>query len=86
MSLIVVMDLCRQFGTNVRRFRKKAGLSQEAFADLTGLARSYMSDVERGARNPTLRTVERIANALEAPPYVLLETEASFETTDRNAS
>ena len=58
------MDLCRQFGINVSRARREAGLSQEALADLAKVARSYMSDVERGARNPTLRVVERIAVAL----------------------
>lgn len=71
------MELHRQFGLNVKRARKAAGLSQEAFADMSGLARSYMSDVERGARNPTLRIVETIAMALEIAPEVLLS--ASFD-------
>ena len=67
------MDLCRVFGANVKRLRKEAGHTQEAFADLAGLARSYMSDVERGARNPTLRIVERIAAALGVKSAQLLE-------------
>jgi transcriptional regulator with XRE-family HTH domain len=66
------MDLCRQFGLNVKKLRKEAGLSQEAFADRAGLARSYMSDVETGRRNPTLKVVERIAGALEVPADALL--------------
>ncbi len=67
------MDLCRQFGMNVRRMRREAGYSQEALADLAQVARSYMSDVERGARNPTLQVVERIAAALNVSPGSLLD-------------
>lgn len=67
------MDLCGIFGTNVKRLRKQAGYSQEEFADLTGTARSYMSDLERSARNPTLKIVERIALALKVDPSELLK-------------
>lgn len=66
------MDLCERFGANVRRLRKEAGFSQEAFADRAGLARSYMSEVEIGRRNPTLKVVERIAEALNVGPDTLL--------------
>lgn len=59
----------------MKQARKAAGLSQEAFADMAGLARSYMSDVERGARNPTLRVVETIADALNTPPGRLLDVD-----------
>lgn len=67
------MDLCRRFGINVAQLRREAGLSQEALADAAKVARSYMSDIERGARNPTLRVVERIASALEVTSSRLLE-------------
>lgn len=66
------MELCRRFGLNVKAARKEAGLSQEALADLAAVARSYMSDVERGERNPTLHVVERIASALGVHPASLL--------------
>ena len=66
------MDLCGRLGANVRRYRKEAGQSQEALADAAGVARSYMSDVERGARNPTLKIVERIALSLQIEPHLLL--------------
>ena len=67
------MDLCRKFGANVRRLRRDAGYSQEAFADIAGVARSYMSEVEVGGHNPTLKVVERIAVALKVSPSTLLE-------------
>ena len=67
------MELHQLFGINVARVRKEVGLSQEALADAAKVARSYMSDIERGARNPTLRVVERLANALGVSPGSLLE-------------
>jgi len=67
------MNLCERFGANVKRLRKEAGYSQETFADLAGLARSYMSEVEVGRRNPTLKIVERIAGALNVAPSSLLD-------------
>ncbi|MEO6389347.1 MAG: helix-turn-helix transcriptional regulator [Croceibacterium sp.] len=67
------MDLCLRFGINVRKARKEAGYSQEALADLAEVARSYMSDVERGVRNPTLKVVERIAATLGVEASRLLE-------------
>jgi transcriptional regulator with XRE-family HTH domain len=48
----------------VREFRKARGLSQEAFADLCGLDRTYVGGIERGERNVALRNIERIAKAL----------------------
>lgn len=62
-----------RLGRNVARLRKDAGLSQEAFADHAGLARSYVSDIERGARNPTVEIVGRLAKALKVKPGQLLD-------------
>jgi transcriptional regulator with XRE-family HTH domain len=67
------MDLCRRFGLKVKDARKGAGYSQETLADMAGVARSYMSDVERGMRNPTLRVVDRIATALHVSASSLLK-------------
>lgn len=55
--------------------RLDAGLSQEAFANLTGLHRTYISGIERGIRNPTLLIVQRIANSLSISPSKLLKME-----------
>jgi transcriptional regulator with XRE-family HTH domain len=67
------MELRRRFGLNVKAARKRAGFSQETLADMAAVARSYMSDVERGARNPTLQIVDRIAAALNVSPGSLLD-------------
>lgn len=57
----------------MRTLRQAAGLSQEAFADRCGFARSYMSRVERGFANPSLDAVEVFALALGVQPSILLE-------------
>lgn len=50
---------------NIRTYRKVRGISQEEFADLCQLHRTYIGSVERGERNVTLSTLEAIANAME---------------------
>jgi transcriptional regulator with XRE-family HTH domain len=65
--VLSVMSLAAQLGENMRHLRETRGFSQEAFADLCGLHRTYLSGVERGTRNPTLAVIERIAKALEVP-------------------
>lgn len=63
----------QRLGNNVARLRKERGLSQEAFADHAGIHRTYISDIERGARNPTVVVVEKIAKALGVKPGALLD-------------
>jgi len=65
-------DLQRTVGRNLRAYRQERGLSQEAFADLVGVHRTYMGGLERGERNLTLRSVERLADALHLDPVELL--------------
>lgn len=66
------MDLVQLLGQNVRRFRVERGLSQEELAFRAGMKRSYLSDMERGTRNPSVRALERIAAALDITPDTLL--------------
>ena len=65
-------DLQRNVGRNLRAYRQTRGLSQEAFADVLGVHRTYMGGIERGERNLTLKSVERIADRLDLDPLVLL--------------
>lgn len=65
-------DLQRVVGDNLRDHRTQRGLSQEAFADLLGYHRTYVGGLERGERNLSLRSVERIAQALSVDPLELL--------------
>ena len=72
-------DLQRTVGRNLRAYREAKGLSQEAFADVLGVHRTYMGGIERGERNLTLRSLERIAERLELDPTTLLH-----ETPDKH--
>lgn len=65
-------DLQRTVGRNLRAHRQARGLSQEAFADVLGVHRTYMGGVERGERNLTLKSLERIAERLDLDPLELL--------------
>jgi transcriptional regulator with XRE-family HTH domain len=65
-------DLQRTVGANLRAYRKARGLSQEAFADVIGVHRTYMGGIERGERNLTLRSLERIADRIGVDPLELL--------------
>ena len=57
-------DLQKKVGRNIRSYRQKMGLSQEAFAEVLGVHRTYMGGLERGERNLTLRSLERIAEQM----------------------
>ncbi|MDP2746441.1 helix-turn-helix domain-containing protein [Pseudomonas sp.] len=63
---------CVAFGEAVRTLRVARGLSQEQFADTVGIHRTYIGGIERGERNPTLTTIQRIANSLAVPARDLL--------------
>ena len=52
------------FGSVIRELRKERGLSQEAFADLAGIDRSYMGHIERGEKNVTLSKIYQLSHAL----------------------
>jgi transcriptional regulator with XRE-family HTH domain len=65
-------DLQRNVGHNLRAYRQAGGLSQEAFADALGVHRTYMGGIERGERNLTLKSVERIAERVGLDPLALL--------------
>ncbi|MBD3778637.1 MULTISPECIES: helix-turn-helix transcriptional regulator [unclassified Cellulomonas] len=66
-------ELQRVVGEQVRRVRAERGLSQEALADALGVHRTYLGAVERGERNLTLRTVERLADRLAVDVRDLLD-------------
>jgi transcriptional regulator with XRE-family HTH domain len=66
------MDIIQVFGINVKRHRLEMGLSQEKFAELCDLHRTYISDIECFQRNVSLESVDKIATAIGIEPYKLL--------------
>ncbi|MFT3945163.1 MAG: helix-turn-helix transcriptional regulator [Ancrocorticia sp.] len=69
---MAVGDLQKVVGRNLRAYRLEKGLSQEAFADFVGVHRTYMGGLERGERNLTLQSVEKLAEAIGVPVRELL--------------
>lgn len=53
-----------RFGQRIRSVRSAAGLSQESFANLCDLDRTYISGIERGTRNVSIKNIEQIARAV----------------------
>jgi transcriptional regulator with XRE-family HTH domain len=70
-------------GHNLRAYREERGLSQEAFAELVGVHRTYMGGIERGERNLTLKSVERLASYLGVSPVELLTSESHKPRTKK---
>jgi len=70
---VAVGDLQKMVGRNLRAYRLERGLSQEAFADRLGVHRTYMGGVERGERNLTLKSLEKMAEQIGVEPRELLE-------------
>ena len=67
------MDIRQRLGRNVRRLREEKGWSQEDFADRAGIHRTYVSDIERGQRNPTITVVEKLAKPFDVSSGKLLD-------------
>ncbi|MBN2291988.1 MAG: helix-turn-helix transcriptional regulator [Pirellulales bacterium] len=57
-------EVASRFGDKLRKLRKKKEVSQEELADRAGLHRTYVSSVERGERNVSLETIDKLARAL----------------------
>jgi CheY-like chemotaxis protein len=55
----------KQFGLAIKNWRAKSAISQEELAWRAGLHRSYVADIERGVRNPSLQSIEKLAKALK---------------------
>lgn len=67
------MEIRQRLAKNLRSLRLQKGWSQEAFADEAGIHRTYVSDLERGERNPTITVVNKLATALGVTPGRLLD-------------
>jgi transcriptional regulator with XRE-family HTH domain len=66
------MDMRKLVGRNVRRLRLSRGFTQERFSELSGFTQQYISDLERGRRNPTVVTLFELAQALGSTPVELI--------------
>jgi transcriptional regulator with XRE-family HTH domain len=70
-------DVRQRFGQAVKARREELELTQEVLAEKAGIHRTYLSDIERGSRNPSLINIERLAHALS------LRTSELFQLVER---
>jgi transcriptional regulator with XRE-family HTH domain len=61
----MAIDICEQFGANLRRIRRKRGLTQEELAYRVGMDVSYLSELENGRKEPCLRKMKEITQGLD---------------------
>lgn len=69
----MLSDFLKLVGENVRKTRKERGMTQEELAEKVGLQNTYIGGIERGERNISLETLEKVANGLEVKPNTLLD-------------
>ena len=67
------MDMRKLVGRNVRAVRQASGMTQEQLAEESGFSQQYISDLERGRRNPTIVSLYELAQALKSTPIDLLK-------------
>src|SRR2546423_14425515 len=77
-------DIKSRFGTAIRTRRKRLGISQQELAGRAGLHRTYIADIERGARNLSLANIEKLAKGLGTTiPELFSQGEAPLGTSDK---
>ena len=77
-------DLAKAIGQRIRNYRTQRGLSQERLAELSGCHPTYIGQLERGEKNATLESVEKVAAALNISLSRLFENLGKPDTSERN--
>lgn len=77
-------DIAKYVGHRIRSNRTKRGLSQERLAEMSGCHPTYIGQIERGEKNATIESVEKIALALDVPMSQLFEKLGSQKAEGRN--
>lgn len=77
-------DIAKIIGQRIRNNRTKLGLSQETLAELSGCHPTYIGQLERGEKNATIESIEKIAKALDLPLSKLFEKLGGNKSDDRD--
>lgn len=71
--MITLSDIAKLIGQRIRNYRNQQGLSQEKLAELSSCHPTYIGQLERGEKNATLESIEKISSALNTPLSTLFE-------------
>ena len=77
-------DIAKVIGQRIRNYRTAVGLSQEKLAELSGCHPTYIGQLERGEKNATVESIEKIASALNVSLSKLFEQLGEKDAGDRN--
>ncbi len=77
------MDMRKLVGDNFARLRRERGLTQEEMEERSGFSQQYLSDLERGKRNPTVITLYELAQALGVSHVDLLLPQKDEDTSQK---
>src|ERR671924_840937 len=77
------MDERKQLGQRVKHLRRLRGYTQEQLAERIDINPKYLSSIERGAENPTLDLLDRLAQGLQVEMYELFQEEPDASQADR---
>ncbi len=77
-------ELAKTVGQRIRNYRLKLGLSQEKLAEISGCHPTYIGQLERGEKNATLESIEKIASSLNVPLSRLFENLGGTDDGERN--
>ena len=79
---MVIMELRFAFITNLKKYRKTNGFSQMRLAELCNTSTNYIGEIEIGKKFPSVELIQKIASALDVPPYKLFMTEDDINNVD----
>ena len=71
----------KRYGEQLQKVRVSVGISQEELADRAGIHASYVSQLERGIKSPTLGVMTRLATALQCPAWEMLKAADSSRSS-----
>lgn len=77
-------DLAEKVGQRIRSYRTQLGLSQEKLAELSGCHPTYIGQLERGEKNATLESIDKVAAALQISLSKLFENLGGADTDECN--
>ena len=77
-------DLAKIIGQRIRNYRTKLGLSQEKLAELAGCHPTYIGQLERGEKNATLESIDKVASSLKISLSKLFENLDGENSSERN--